>query len=538
MIKLTLSTQTKFKMKKITTLLIASILSCSAYSQDVGYNDNAEKNKLHKELEYKMELQSSFSNDKTPLWLNANRHGLSSLDKSNGYLRAGIIKSVNYDENHKPAVGYGVDVAVPYNFTSNFVVQQAFVDVRWMHGLLTVGSKEYPLELKNNALSSGSQTLGINARPVPQVRIALPDYWTLPFGNGWLHLKGHIAYGAMTDDKWQHSFTGRRSKYADNVLFHSKSGYIKIGNEKMFYDWSFEFGLEMASNFGGTSYKPQADGTVQVIKNGKGIKDFWRAFVPGGAETSEKGTVYQNAAGNQLGSWVSRISYNSDTWAIAFYADKFFEDHSSMLQLDYNGYGTGDEWNKKKKSKYFAYALKDWLLGIEYNNKYESVINTILFEYIYSKYQAGPVYHDHSQAISEHISGMDEFYNHSIYTGWQHWGQVMGNPLYRSPIYNDDGRIEVKDNRFVAFHLGIDGTPFANTYYRFLATYQKGFGTYHSPYNKKLHNVSFLLECEYGFTKSLSGWKIKGGYAMDFGRILGNNHGFTLTVSKSGLIKF
>jgi hypothetical protein len=29
----------------------------------------------------------------------------------------------------------------------------------------------------------------------------------------------------------------------------------------------------------------------------------------------------------------------------------------------------------------------------------------------------------------------------------------MGNPLYRSPIYNSDGKVEVKNNRFLAFHL-------------------------------------------------------------------------------------
>ncbi len=30
-----------------------------------------------------------------------------------------------------------------------------------------------------------------------------------------------------------------------------------------------------------------------------------------------------------------------------------------MLQLDYNGYGTGDEWNVRKKRRYFFYDLKD-----------------------------------------------------------------------------------------------------------------------------------------------------------------------------------
>ena len=103
------------------------------------------------------------------------------------------------------------------------------------------------MELKNNELSSGSQTLGINARPVPQVRLALSDYWTLPFANGWLHLKGHIAYGMMTDQNWQHNFTAKQSKYTDRALFHSKAGYLKVGNDEVFCPWSLEMGLEMVS---------------------------------------------------------------------------------------------------------------------------------------------------------------------------------------------------------------------------------------------------------------------------------------------------
>ena len=111
------------------------------------------------------------------------------------------------------AVGYGVDVAIPVNYTSDVVVQQAYVEARWLYGVLTAGAKEYPMELKNQSLSSGSQCLGINARPIPQVRLALPEYWTLPFGRGWLQLKGHLAYGMTTDDGWQHDFTKRQTKY-------------------------------------------------------------------------------------------------------------------------------------------------------------------------------------------------------------------------------------------------------------------------------------------------------------------------------------
>ena len=177
-------------------------------------------------MNYHVEFQSSFAHGHTPLWMHSNRHGLGSLESVNGYLRSSIIRPLRTDSLRRWGVGYGVDVALPYHFTSKAIVQQAFAEVRWLHGSLSVGSKEYPMELKNNALSSGSQTFGINARPVPQVRLALPDYWMLPFGNRWLHIKGHIAYGRMTDDNWQHDFTQRQSKYVDQVLYHSKAGFL------------------------------------------------------------------------------------------------------------------------------------------------------------------------------------------------------------------------------------------------------------------------------------------------------------------------
>ena len=483
-------------------------------------------------LHYMVGVQTSTAKGQTPLWLNANRYGLSSLEKANGYLRAALERPLQTDSGRKWGLGYGLDVALPYHYTSKVVVQQAFVELRWLHGVLSVGSKQVPMEFKNNALSSGSQTLGINARPVPQIRLSLPDYWILPFGGEWLRLKGHLAYGRMTDDGWQHDFTDRRQRYADKVLYHSKAGYLKVGNEDVFCPWSLELGLEMASTFGGTVYLPQDDGSMRVIKGGTGLQNYWKALVPGGSEVIEKGTVYQNAEGNQLGSWLIRLNYDVDTWCLRAYADKFFEDHSAMLQLDYDGYGTGGEWNQRVKRRYLLYDFKDWMLGMELNVKYGSWLRDIVFEYIYTKYQSGPVYHDHTQAIPDHIGGRDNYYNHAIYMGWQHWGQVMGNPLFRSPIYNRNGRIDVANNRFVAYHLGISGRPIDCLGYRVLTTYQTGYGTYVEPYTKPHHNVSVLLEMDWQLSH---GWSVTGAYGMDAGHILGHNHGVQFTIAKRGI---
>lgn len=496
--------------------------------EDTSYN-------LTKGLTYDVEMQASVSHNHTPLWLNANKYGLSSLAPCNGYLKAGIGRPLSTDSARHWGVCYGLDMALAHHYSSDIIVQQAYAGMRWWHGSLTIGAKEYPMELKSESLSSGSQTLGINARSVPQVRLALDQYWPIPLTRGWLQLKGHIAYGKMTDGKWQRSFTRKQSHWTENTLYHSKAGYVRIGRNAASSPFSVELGLEMAAQFGGTSYMPDGEGGFSETHGGTTLKDYWRAFVPGGAEVNEIGTPYENAEGNQLGSWVMRLNWEKDNWRASLYADHFFEDHSAMFFLDYDGYGQGTDWDTRKRNRYFLYDLRDIMLGAELMFKDARPVQAITVEYIYTKYQSGAIYHDHTPSISDHVGGQDNYYNHGTYSGWQHWGQVLGNPLYRSVIYNSDGQIRVKDNRFLALHAGIEGRPAPRLYYRVLATWQEGLGTYEDPYTHKRHNTSVMAEAQYSFScEKLRGWSITGACGIDRGSILGNSTGFQLTVRRTG----
>ena len=384
------------------------------------------------------------------------------------------------------------------------------------------------MALKNQQLSSGSQALGINARPVPQVRLALPDYWAIPGLRNWLALKGHIAYGKTTDDGWQRNFVAPYEKRTENTLYHSKAGYLKVGPGR----FTAELGLEMACQFGGRSYRDMNVNDWQWTDNEGGIKSFWHALIPGGSEVAEG--LYGNAGGNHVGSWIVRLGYDADAFVVSTYIDHFFEDQSAMFHLDYDGYGKGDEWNTKKDQRFVIYDFKDMLLGVELQLKKCGWLNGIVVEYLYSKYQSGPVYHDRTPAYSDHIGGDDNYYNNYVYTGWQHWGQVIGNPLYRSPLYNDDGSIRVANNRLVAWHLGINGHPLSVLDYRVLATYQTGLGTYDDPFTSSQYNFSFLAEVSWQLPK---GWSLRGAFGMDQGKLLGDNYGIQLSIAKTGLLK-
>ncbi len=82
----------------LATFLLACIMpAITARAQVWREGGEPGKIKLGKGLGYAVEAQATISSAQTPLWLNANKHGLSSLEKTNGYLLAGIERPLATD---------------------------------------------------------------------------------------------------------------------------------------------------------------------------------------------------------------------------------------------------------------------------------------------------------------------------------------------------------------------------------------------------------------------------------------------------------
>ncbi len=502
-------------------LTIVSLLLCwplAALAED--------KVDLLRGLNVAAEAQVSTSDGTTPLWLNANKYGVSSLSQNNGYLRVMAQRDTSNDSLRRWRWGYGADITAAYNHPANFFVHQAYAEVAWKSLLLTVGSKEQSMNLKNDTLSSGSQTLGINAQPIPTVRISMPNYVPVPFFRHWLHFRFHLEYGRTTDGNWQEDYVADGQNYNHSVNYHSKSGFLKIGKEGSRVPLSFEIGLETATQYGGTSNVRQ-DGTVTTRRGETGLKAMWHAFFPGGKD--ENDGKYNNAAGNFLGSWLARLNYETKTWAVHLYADHFFEDDSQMFFVDYDGFGEGDAWNKKDNWNMFVYDMSDMMLGLELNLKRGTWLRNVVIEHLSTKYQSGPIYHDHSYNISDHIGGQDDYYNHGFYVSWSHWGQVMGNPLYRSPLYNTDGALDVQNSRFTAWYGAINGRPLPALEYLLRMSYQNSWGRYKYPYTHQKHQWSMMIE---GTWHASPLWHITAAVGFDRGSIVGDNNGLQCTVRR------
>lgn len=457
-------------------------------------------------IRYRVEGQASLSSGaNTPFWLVNNRKGLSSIRKNNGYLRAGVFKDI--DPSARLSWGAGADLALAYRFTSTFIVQQLYGELKYRAINVLVGSKELHGEIANPRLSSGELLYSGNARPIPQLRAGFFHYVPVPLTKDWLAVKGYVAYGMFTDDNWQKDFAAPGSKHTEHVLYHSKGIWFRGGNTDRF-PLTFELGLEMAAQFGGKSIT--GDKVIDMPNKFKDvIKVFWPSSGDGSTPMGEQTNVY----GNHVGSWTFAFSWlPKQDWAAKVYYQHYFEDHSMM---------------------FFDYTWKDCLLGFEVTFPKNRWISGAVYEYLYTKDQSGPVYWDHTPEIPEQVSGRDEYYNHYLYTGWQHWGMGIGNPLLISPIYNRDGLIRFKSTRLIGHHIGFMGQPWREVGYRVLLSYTRNWGTYSIPFAEVMDNVNGLLEINYS-PRKLKGWTGVISLGADGGDLLGKSLGAMLTIRKTG----
>ena len=477
-----------------------------------GQEENAGTNN---KLGYNIERQISFGNGKNPLWLNANKYGLSSIKSNNGYLRLALDGHYKISQSKTWELGYGADLATAYNFTSSFIIQQLYTCIKYRKTGIWIGSKERAAHLKNAELSSGSQTFGTNARPIPDIRIETPDYVNLIRNKKWLAFKFHFGYGLTTDKRWQKTFVAEGKRHTNYFFVHTKSGFIRLGDENKFPIVA-EGGLEWATQFGGTSYDINFGG-YKDLKSNVGIKDFIKAIYGGGSDAID---VYKNSQGNSLGSWLFSLSYKLNNAKVRLYMDHFFEDHSQL---------------------FFQYGWKDGLYGTEITLPQNRIVGTLLYEYMRTDYQSGPIYHDGNATIPDQISAIDNYYNHTIFPGWQHWGQAIGNPLYTSPLYNGDHSINFSNNRFRAHHFGVSGNPFNELHYRLLYTYTENLGSYDRPFDDKKYNTSFMAELTYSPKRigllHTEGNSLRCAFAFDKGNLIGNNTGFQITLCSRGLFQ-
>lgn len=485
-------------------------------------------------IDYRTELSAHTSSGTfAPHYMSANRYG-TIANGSGTYLRAGAF--IDMDSTRLFSYAAGIDLMGNYEtaspvrkwkdgaFTTELIrpqvfrLQQLYVDLKYRAVFLSMGMREKAHEnpITDQHLSSGNLVLSGNTRPTPQVQVGFHRFVDIPLTQGWVQIKGDIAYGKFLGDDYLRDHYGYYSSFiTTNVYYHYKSLYFRSNPSQPFV---FTLGIEDGVQFGGDidTYRDGklVSSTVAPIT----VKSFLQAFLPSaGDETA--------ATGDQL------FVYGNHVGAIDMAAEYTFADRSQLRAYTQWIYEDGSGMAKQNGM--------DGLWGISYHTHRRSVLSDVLIEYIGLNNQSGSIPWQPTDRpgtpVSTEVSGGDDYYNNFLFNGWQQGGFGLGTPMSPSIMYNTDGYMRYLNTRVRGVHLALQGYMNNDWQYRIMASFREAWGTPFIPAREDKHQGAMLIECTYTPMK-LNGWRFCGSIAVDAGNLTGDNVGIMFSISKSGTL--
>ena len=445
----------------------------------------------------------------TPFWMASNRYGLVPLETGNGYLLAGVKHEKKLGNNWRWQAGVSM-AAIEPRYRS-VLVQELYAGISYKSLLLTAGSKENYTSLWDRELSSGDMVLSTNARPIPEINLSMPVFTVVPYTRGWLQVKGDFAVGRSFDTDYLDQYIRNGVTYVQNVLWHHKSGYLRIHDSRGSFPFAATVGIQHRVQWGGESNNPR------IGKQPQSFGDFLRVIA--GSEGGEGATASDkiNVLGNHFGSYDMEIAYKGKGWSLKGYHQKYFDDKSGMELAN----GTDGLW------------------GFQVDLPSFSLLRKVVVEHVVTRNQSGQFHFldfDHG-AHPGRGGGADGYYNNGEYTtGVSYFNRGLGSPLIPSPEYNNNGTLGFPNTRVSDWHLGLSGALSAQVEYRLLGTVMNTYGSHGQPFRTIKRGVSGLLDITY-IHPQLNGWKFTGTVAADGRELFGRSIGVSLRVTKTGLLK-
>ena len=486
-------------------LLTCPWLLCHAGAQTIMYDLTAET--------------AVGTGDFTAYQLTTNRHHVLATRPNTAYLRGAVNAEHQLAEDW--TLSGAVDLIGSVHADHKVYLQQCYANLGWKDFFFEVGAREQKPVLRDELLSSGTFAKGCNAKPIPQIHVGTKDFWTIPYTKGWLQASFDFGYGKFLDSDYREDnflqHPGVNIKYATGILYHQKHLYFRTNPEKLLF---FTGGIEHVALFGGKGYDIET-GEMVVKEKPSNLKAFWKAIFPvGDNKYFENESMEDWIYGNHVGSMTVQFGWNIDKeHLLQAYLENIFEDGSGIRKS--NGW--------------------DGLWGLEYHNKKEGrqYVRGAVVEYFQSTNQSGPLHWDSGDypepirsQITDKVVGNDEYYNHTFYGAYAHYGMALGNALITSPIYNQDGYSAFRYNRVKAWHVGVNGEVTDRLSYLVKGSYRETTGTYNLPIYPKRHSFDAMFQGIY----TLGAWQFSAAYAFDKGNIYGDCNTFNFKIGYHGKI--
>jgi len=466
-------------MQRNIILVLIALIAFQGYSQE--------------KHQYSLELTSNFSSQETlPFWMVSNQQG-AVPNYNNGMAILGIQKDFDHNNTNNWQFAYQAQFTGFIANENNLIVNQLYTSIRYKKLQLDLGAKHNTILFEGLSSSNGNIAESGNARSLPGYNIQLVDFIKLPFAKKWLTFKGQYGDYLMND-----------KRYVDNTRLHKKSLFIKAKlNNKL----NLTVGLNHYVQWGGTSQ----NGTKQPSS----FSDYLRVITGREGGDAALDTDKLNALGNHLGTYLVQLDYKGKTNNISWYYSHPFED------------GSGREMQN----------WRDGIYGLFIDfKKPTAVVSHLLTEFTYTKHMSGSSKHgidENGELIM--ARGMDNYFNNGVYkSGWSYFGNSIGSPYFSTRNIDENGITKgFKDNRFMAFNVGIKGL-IKTIEYKALLSHTTYFGYFDAEYNPKPTQFSGYLECKIPGIKKLP-IDIILGSSFDTGTYRPVNFGGFISLRKTGL---
>lgn len=395
---------------------------------------------------------------------------------------------------------------------SRATVYQLWAGIKFRGVMLWAGMRDHKSPLVDDALSSGDLVLSDNARAIPVVEAGFVNFQNIPFTQGWAQIDGAISYGKYTDnDALKNRYNYWNQHITLGQLFTFKRIHFRSRPDRPF---TVTIGMQVAGEFGGTTYFYAYGKQFRVTKNDQNLRSFWEMFFP----TSRYRDGFME--GNHVGSWDFKARYKlKSNIDLEGYFQWFWEDGSGMARRN----------------------MMDglWGVAVTFPGKTRP-LKKIIAEYIDFRDQSGPIHwaptDQPGTTITSEATGGDNYYNSSGFNAWANYGLGLGSSFPKAPLYNSDGFIQFKNDRTHGFHIAATGAITSDVEWTAKISYGAAWGTGRIPVARALKNTSALVEAKWDAYSFVKGLSVSASVAFDAGSLRGDNFGGLINIAYCGTL--
>jgi len=363
--------------------------------------------------------------EKIPFWFRSNHYGSIPLDGTSASFIASAGKE--YSEEKK-LFDWGGSVEGRFDIgnSTRFTLIEGYAKMKLSIFELRAGRSKDIMGLCDSTLSAGSFSVAGNSLGVPQIGISIPEYFTVPVLGDLFAFRGNFSHG------WIGETTVRmiNNDTADlKTYLHQKSFYGRFGKPE--WKWKIYGGFNHQVFWG-------SEDTYYIGYNTLSPLQTYLYVITGKPYGTENFSA--SKIGNHLGSIDLAFEYNFNNLRMLIYRQ--------------NIYDIG--------ALYYLANIRDGLNGVSLTNLQlsDKVIrwNKMLFEFFYTRNQAGELWSPFTP------SGDENYYNNDQYVfGWSYKGIGIGNPFICKRDYTRDGLPADPgdyfiNNRVAVFHYGLEGS--------------------------------------------------------------------------------